>query len=1132
MKQPSVDAGTRLRRSALSAAVTQTLRDMSEASRRAYARGLKPAVFAASGSAILATALAVTPANVTFAQDAAPVDEITVTGSRIRRQDFTANAPITTIDQTTFENTSTIGVETVLNQLPQFVPAVTQFSTGDVQNTAINTVGASTVSLRGLGANRNLVLINGRRGQPVNSTMVVDTNMIPSSAIQRVEVISGGASAVYGADAVGGVVNFILKDNFEGATVETRFGDTQHGGNQEYTISTLLGANVAGGRGNVMVGLEQSSRTKQYQWERDWRLDDLRNPNITGTHGFLSETWVTNPSGTIGNAVNRGVVNSLFSEAVPCPATGPCPAGSVANTATFFVNRTPDGSGTVFTGGGGLFGANGIPGAYRYTGGFEDPYGQFPGLPWRKLQPDGRITENALHSWSSTPLDRYSAFGRGVFNVSDNTRVTAQVLFGRTETQTNLGLTSDALGALSARVPFGDGVYEPSLAGDGISTLPAYQAGGTYGLNCPPTGGCTNSQAFPVPEEIALLFGSRANPDMDIAINRPLDFLRAAMGEGRKSNNTTTTMQLQLGMEGELPSGNHFWDVALSHGSTTNLIGLGGAARLEAWRALVQSPNYGVGFLRAGNPEGGGFQSGIATCQTGLSIFRDFMISQDCVNMLAATLQNQQEVDQTTFEANLVGTLAEMNAGPLQYALGTTYREASFRYVTDNLTRNESFADMPMGIFPTANAGGEFDVSEIYGELLIPIVSNGPTGIHHFNVELGGRVSDFSTVGSVETFKGLIDWAFTPRYRLRGGFNRAHRAPNLGELFLVRSQTFGGTGGVFGDQCSQNSLEGPYSANPNSNINGAQGALHAEAICRQLMGPTGAFEYYDNRNIEDQPETGGQGLPNTTGNPNLSEERADTFTMGLVMNLFDSWTLTLDYYTIEISDMIARENGDAVFERCLSLATNPNADITNPACASMIRNPANGNPASIDLFFTNTGWTRTSGVDVQVNWRHMLRSGGLNVTMLANYNLKNETRAAPGLTKIDWVGTAGCDLQMQCMGYDYRIFTTVNYFRNQWGISLRNQFWPSRKSGAFATNPNTTARNVSGSYALFALAGNYRFNDRFTLRAGIENLFDRDPPRSGGNPLATAFPTVGTRAGGGTYDPLGRRGFVTMVMDF
>src|SRR5690606_23876196 len=266
-------------------------------------------------------------------------EEITVTGSRIQRRDFTANSPIQTVDQEMFEETSAVGVETVLNRLPQFVPAVTQFTTGDVQQTVTNTVGASTVSLRGLGPNRNLVLINGRRAMPVDPRMVVDTNSIPSAAVQRVEVISGGASAVYGADAVGGVVNFILRDDYEGATVDVRFGDTQHGGDQTTTISALIGANMAGDRGNVMIGVSRDTRTKQYQWQRDWRIADYANPYAPGGFfAFGSATWVHNEPGaenlpnpdfdpnlppgpanpaTIPNAPSQAVIDSIFDQLPP-----------------------------------------------------------------------------------------------------------------------------------------------------------------------------------------------------------------------------------------------------------------------------------------------------------------------------------------------------------------------------------------------------------------------------------------------------------------------------------------------------------------------------------------------------------------------------------------------------------------------------------------------------------------------------------------------------------------------------------------------------------------------------------------------------------------------------------------------
>src|SRR5690606_35416023 len=144
------------------------------------------------------------------------------------------------------------GVEAALNQLPQFQPAGTQFVNSDVQASAFNTPGISSVNLRGLGPNRNLVLINGRRAQPANATLVVDVNSIPAAAIENVEIITGGASAVYGADAVGGVVNFILRDDFEGVSVDYQQSATFEGDGEELRHSLLAGGNFDSGRGNAM----------------------------------------------------------------------------------------------------------------------------------------------------------------------------------------------------------------------------------------------------------------------------------------------------------------------------------------------------------------------------------------------------------------------------------------------------------------------------------------------------------------------------------------------------------------------------------------------------------------------------------------------------------------------------------------------------------------------------------------------------------------------------------------------------------------------------------------------------------------------------------------------------------------
>src|SRR6187402_1268729 len=259
-------------------------------------------------------------------------DQIIVTGSRIVQRDFEANSPIQTVESDLFENSSTLAVETVLNQLPQFVPAITQFDTGNVQPSATATTGANTLSLRGLGANRNLVLFDGRRAQPVNSLLVVDTNSIPSAAIERVEVVTGGASATYGADAVAGVVNFVMKKDFEGLSLDVQTGATAVGDAAESRVSALFGANVGDGRGNVMMGVEYADREEAKRYDRPFFDAQLRDPSAPATNTtFLTPTQYTPAA---ANLPDINVVRSIFQAGSP---VGTLPAN--ANAASMFVNQ-------------------------------------------------------------------------------------------------------------------------------------------------------------------------------------------------------------------------------------------------------------------------------------------------------------------------------------------------------------------------------------------------------------------------------------------------------------------------------------------------------------------------------------------------------------------------------------------------------------------------------------------------------------------------------------------------------------------------------------------------------------------------------------------------------------------------
>lgn len=1106
---------------------------------------------ACSKAALIGSLLAVSVPGISVAQEEnseQEIEEVRVTGSRIRRQDFEANSPIATVDRATFEETGTVGVETILNQLPQFVPAVTQFDTTSVQNTATATVGASTIDLRGLGSNRSLTLINGRRGQPVNASLSVDTNSIPSSMIERVEVISGGASAVYGADAIGGVVNFIMKDNFEGATINTRYGISEDGLGEEYQLSGLFGASMADGRGNVMFGMEYSSREEIESTDVDWRVDDLNNPNIAATDFFLNETYLTSRSR--GNLPSQAATDAVFSDLAPGTIAPLMTRGS-----TLWINPSPDGTGAVFTGGGGFLDSGTAPqGNYKYTGPLERP--EYPGVAYRKRLGNGLLAENALDQWSQIPLERFSFSGVGTFDFTEKISGHIEARFSKNRNKTILGYSPSAIFGNAAIIPYGDDdIWLDSLSTttgvvtgydadqnpifDAVElaatpTNAAYLPGGIYGLNCPTVGGCSESDVFPMPQEVRDLLNSRVatashrGPNEDINLNRPMDYIG-----GRATQTDTTTFQMVAGVDGEFGNG-FVWDVYLSHGQTETLVNFNGFASLDRWRAVAQSPNFGVNFRGQNNEEFGGQYSGVATCATGLPLIREFEVSADCIKAVESNLQNSTKLEQNTLEFNLAGDIAELPAGALQFSVGAGYRSEDYEFNTDNLTTSESFVETALGLYPTSNTVGDFDVKEIFGELLVPVVSDVP-GIQMLNLELGARTSDYSTVGDVSTYKALLDWSIVDWARVRGGYQKANRAPNIGELFLAPTYLRSLAGASFGDQCSMDS-DGPFSTNPTANPSGNVTSL---ALCQAMMGGAAA-DYYS---VPAASQPTGTGLARTVGNPDLTSEEAETWTMGVVLEspsedeFWGGFKGSIDWYEIEITDMIAVEGGNAVFENCLNPSINVDLNPNAAACQNVGRDPLTGNVTYTSVSYTNQGRTLTSGIDLQLDWSGEFDFGGIGVNILANKNLKNITQEADNLDEVDWAGTRGCALGMRCMGYDYKIFTTLTWFDGPWNTALRWRFYPEIDATQAAEDPGTRNVGVHSSYSNFSLSGGYQVSDSLSINAGIENLFDKLPPKNGGEPWreeesATDYNRAASRLGGDVYDPIGRRFYISASLNF
>ena len=322
-------------------------------------------------------------------------------------------------------------------------------------------------------------------------------------------------------------------------------------------------------------------------------------------------------------------------------------------------------------------------------------------------------------------------------------------------------------------------------------------------------------------------------------------------------------MSFTLGIEGDLPSGDHSWDVVALYGP------LGQPrqpARLDAahhatatsWRRRTSGANATFDP----NPwEIGGFAESTPTCTSGLPVADDRDVTADCLQMISPALKNVREMTQTILEANLVGDLAEMKAGPLQYALGSAYRENSFNFVPDNLSDIQNEVDPIAGLFPNEASGGEFDVAEIYGELLDPDHLGRPDGRRAFQrrarrprlgLEHGADAQprDLQGVDRLGHHAALSNprrlQPRVPRAELGRAVHQAHAGVRrLRHARLVLDEP---------RRLPAASARRRWSPGAGSAAQVAQ----TLAICRALMGAEGAAFYYDPARTQDT--VGGTGV--------------------------------------------------------------------------------------------------------------------------------------------------------------------------------------------------------------------------------------------------------------------------------
>jgi outer membrane receptor protein involved in Fe transport len=1082
---------------------------------------------------------------------AEPLEEVVVTGSRIVRRDYAANSPLQTLDRSAFEQQNSIALETALNELPQFVPAaqgVTQLQDQSqmTDNFTTLTAGASTVSLRGLGANRNLVLLDGYRAVPVNATMAVDVNSIPAAAIERVEVITGGASSVYGADAVAGVVNFILKKDFEGLDLDVQTGSMTNGAGAESRASALFGVNSGNGRGNIMLGLELAEREAVHADDTDFWHDALRD----GTT-YPTQLIYTGPYYTVAanNAPLRSTFDGIFNQ-----AAGVIMPNAADPTRVGAGNVYWNEDGTVYTGGASFSNntsTGGVYGAYRYNGPTytSRELATVPGdYPFRYINKEGMIVQHILPFEANIPLDRSSVFGRASYDMSEKVSAYAQVLSVSSDTRRYF-TDSPAIGGWGLIAQHGNGIYAPSLNANG-TTNAAYLPGGQFGLNCAPTGGCTKSQTFPVSTELAALLDSRPNPEADWSFNYGMDFgdFGAPGNLYRSIFSETRTNQASFGLKGDIDAIDGTWDVIVSQGSAKLDLRLEGYASLTRVRTILGSPNFGYGFFAQGNaaPPGNGFSGGIATCASGVPVFgrSHGAISQDCLDAMYVTLNHQSEMEQKFVEGNVQGHAFNLPAGEARFSAGMHSRENSYYYIFDPLQTGNSFNDNPEG-FPADNTKGETAVDEIYGELLMPLL-DGKKGASHLNLELGYRYSDYDLQGGIDTYKALLDWGITDTLRFRGGRQLATRAPNIAELFQAKTQSWSVQ--VQGEPCALNS-QVAYGANPARNPNAAA----AQALCSAIIGSVASAYYSPTQQAQINPVVW---LPfvDATGNPQVNPEEAKTLTAGFVWSpstryeSLNGLNLTVDYYDIKVTDMISVEGAYTVYEKCLSAASNPTYNPTHPECLKINRNPVTGTATTTTVSYINAAFAEVSGIDLTGDWRTDLAGGMFGVNFMISQLLEETTQETAKAAPIDWKGSLGptATTSLNNGAYDYRTFTTFSYGRSDWNVSLRWRHLPSAidaSQAAINSNieagllPPTTAASpllgAESAYDVFDLAGTYDVGNRTSLRFGVDNLFDEPPVCTGGRTAADPHPApCGGETEAGFYDVMGRSVYAGVKVTF
>lgn len=970
---------------------------------------------------VIGVALASVPA---FAQDAeegaaAPGSEIVVTGTLIRNPNLVSASPVNVTGEDEIKLRQSTSAELLLRETPGIVPNLGS----NVNN---GSVGSSRVDLRGLGAQRNLVMLNSTRIVPSSTFGAVDLNNIPVALIERVDVLTGGASTTYGADAVTGVVNFITKRDFAGVDLSATQQISERGDANLFNADLVIGANFDDGRGNAVLSLGYV--------EADKLLFGAR------------------PQG-------QCVLNSL---------SGACGGDSPTASPTSFA----------------------IP-------------GQTDNL---QISQDGQslVPQYSLYNFNPaniyiTPYRRFNMYGEAHYDISDSVTVYGRGLFSKNTVDTEIassGVFGEELTIAGSNPFLSSGIR------DQLCTLSGIALGAT----------CNDNPAIPL--------GAVYRRSVELG--------------PRKSRYVTNVFDLKAGATFNITDSISF-DIYGAYGESENTETRSGyVAKSRVIQALdaidsttcTDASNGCVPLNLFGGP-------GSITPEMGAFI-----------GGLTSSIQQYSSLAQVHgVLSGSTGFALPWAGDEVSFALGGEYRNYFAAQRPDNL------AQVPGELGGAGGAvvpfEGGYNATEAFGELIVPIVSDKPF-FHQLSIEGGVRYSHYEVDApnkptfNATSWKVGANWAPVDAIKFRGNYQKAVRAPNIGELFAPTST---GLTNLAVDPCSgtkPGTIAGPNTVDQDN----------LWAVCLgQGANPAARGTIAD--------PASGQANVTGGGNPNLKPETAKTLTVGVVLtprDLVPGFTMSLDYYRIKVTGAITAPLPDDIIGACFDNITAASA--TDPACTSIRRNPASsrlsGSPATtpgLPAPLTNAGRLYTDGFDLILNYKRNIGFADLTLNFSGNYTRSAKFAASEGGaygTNCPGVYSANCGLsvgqlqpkwswsQRTTLSFDKvdvsLLWRHISSFNYEFTGDPDRQLYEGPITGIGPFVGRQVNLNHISAYDYFDLTTRFAVTDNLDLTLSAFNLLDKKPPLVG-NQAGT------TTAGSGntfpsTYDVIGRRYSVTARLRF